>query len=346
MNCLPLLPFCLYLHQYQTSVFFTFFIKDGIAALIPRSSSKVRESRNPLSTTNMSLSLTKPLMILMLHFNMWFNIESSLFLAMYGPRIATNWPVVVTTTIGLTSGLDLWRLYDLVKLNIYIYVPSNTSISPSSSSLSNVFASGRVWSFIICPRVILSKPRYKGTNDRMNACLTVCTALHTLEMLILKRVESNLFDNAHFIFIRNNPTEVLGVREGVFLIFTNTNEQMSPNSSRRRPVRFLQSLSSIWSKSILFWWFIHISHICVSSCTIDLLFEKDFSNVNIIVKHSVLRWPFSIRWVGQLLVPAGINIFPSINAWNLALCAMTSSFAPDFFAHNTSCMAVWCTWYI
>jgi hypothetical protein len=28
-------------------------------------------------------------------------------LAMYGPRIATKWPVVVTTTIGLTSGLDL-----------------------------------------------------------------------------------------------------------------------------------------------------------------------------------------------------------------------------------------------
>jgi hypothetical protein len=38
---------------------------------------------------------------------MWFNIEASLFLAMYGPRIATKWPVVVTTTIGLTSGLDL-----------------------------------------------------------------------------------------------------------------------------------------------------------------------------------------------------------------------------------------------
>lgn len=213
----------------------------------------------------------------------------------------------------------------------YIYVPSNTSISPSSSPPSNVFASGCVWSFIICSRVILSKPRYKWTNDRMNACLTVCTDLHTLEMLILKRVESNLFDNAHFIFIRNNPTEVLGVREGVLLIFTNTNEQMSPNSSRRRPVRFLQSLSSIWSKSILFWWFIHISYICVSSCTIDVLFEKDFSNVDIIVKHSVLRWPFSIRWVGQLLVPAGINIFQSINAWNLALCAMTSSFAPGFF---------------
>ena len=114
-------------------------------------------------------------------------------------------------------------------LNIYIYVPSNTSISPSSSPPSNVFASGRVWSFIICSRVILSKPRYKGTNDRMNACLTVCTALRTLEMLILKSVESNLFDNAHFIFIRNNPTEVLGVREGVLLIFININEQVSSN---------------------------------------------------------------------------------------------------------------------
>jgi hypothetical protein len=45
-------------------------------------------------------------------------------------------------------------------LNIYIYVPSNTSISPSSSPPSNVLASGRVWSFIICSRVILSKPRY------------------------------------------------------------------------------------------------------------------------------------------------------------------------------------------
>jgi hypothetical protein len=52
----------------------------------------------------------------------------------------------------------------------------------------------------------------------MNACLTVCTALRTLEMLILKSVESNLFDNAHFIFIRNNPTEVLGVR--VLLIYS------------------------------------------------------------------------------------------------------------------------------
>ena len=71
------------------------------------------------------------------------------------------------------------------------------------------FASGRVWSFIICSRVILSKPRYKGTNDRMNACLTACTALRTLEMLILKSVESNLFDNAHFIFIRNNPIRVI-----------------------------------------------------------------------------------------------------------------------------------------
>ena len=33
------------------------------------------------------------------------------------------------------------------------------------------------------------------------------------------------------IMIRNNPTEVLGVREGVLLIFTKTNEQMSSNSS-------------------------------------------------------------------------------------------------------------------
>jgi hypothetical protein len=91
----------------------------------------------------------------------------------------------------------------------------------------------------------------------MNASLTVCTALRTLEMLILKSVESNLFDNAHFIFIRNNPTEVVGVREGVLLIFTKANEQMSSNSSRRRTVRFLQSLSLIWPKSILFRWFIH-----------------------------------------------------------------------------------------
>jgi hypothetical protein len=107
---------CIYIFKKATislfkedrTVFFSpFFIKDGIAALITRSSSKVRESRNPLSTTNMSLSLTKPLMSFMLHFNMWFNIEASLFLAMYGPRIATKWPVVVTTTIGLTSGLDL-----------------------------------------------------------------------------------------------------------------------------------------------------------------------------------------------------------------------------------------------
>jgi hypothetical protein len=43
----------------------------------------------------------------------------------------------------------------------------------------------------------------------MNACLTACTALRTLEMLILKSVESNLFDNAHFIFIRNNPIRVI-----------------------------------------------------------------------------------------------------------------------------------------
>jgi hypothetical protein len=28
-------------------------------------------------------------------------------------------------------------------------------------------------------------------------------------MLILKSVESNLFDNAHFIFIRNNPIRVI-----------------------------------------------------------------------------------------------------------------------------------------
>jgi hypothetical protein len=45
----------------------------------------------------------------------------------------------------------------------------------------------------------------------------------------LKSVESNLFDKAHFIFIRNNPTEVLGVREGVLLIFININEQVSSN---------------------------------------------------------------------------------------------------------------------
>jgi hypothetical protein len=57
-------------------------------------------------------------------------------------------------------------------------------------------------------------------------------------MLILKSVESNLFDNAHFIFIRNNPTEILGVREGVLLIFININEQVSSNWSSRRPVSF------------------------------------------------------------------------------------------------------------
>jgi hypothetical protein len=48
------------------------------------------------------------------------------------------------------------------------------------------------------------------------------------------------------------------------------------------------------------------------------------------VKHYDLRWPFLIRWVGQTLVPAGINIFPSINAWNLASCEKTSSFEPVF----------------
>jgi hypothetical protein len=31
------------------------------------------------------------------------------------------------------------------------------------------------------------------------------------------------------IMIRNNPTEVLGVREGVLLIFININEQVSSN---------------------------------------------------------------------------------------------------------------------
>jgi hypothetical protein len=34
-----------------------------------------------------------------------------------------------------------------------------------------------VWSFIICSRVILSKPRYKGTNDCMNACTLKQNAL-------------------------------------------------------------------------------------------------------------------------------------------------------------------------
>jgi hypothetical protein len=39
---------------------------------------------------------------------------------------------------------------------------------------------------------------------------------------------------------------------------------------------------------ILFWLFIHISRICVSRFTIDVLFEKDFSDVDTIIKHSVL----------------------------------------------------------
>jgi hypothetical protein len=47
---------------------------------------------------------------------MWFNIEASLFLAMYGPRIATKWPVVVTTTfVPLYLGFESITREQIIK---------------------------------------------------------------------------------------------------------------------------------------------------------------------------------------------------------------------------------------
>jgi hypothetical protein len=36
-------------------------------------------------------------------------------------------------------------------------------------------------------------------------------------------------------------------------------------------------------------------YIFLAYVSVDVLFEKDFLDVDIIVKHSVLRWPFSSR---------------------------------------------------
>ena len=36
-------------------------------------------------------------------------------------------------------------------------------------------------------------------------------------------------------------------------------------------------------------------YIFLAYVSVDVLFEKDFSDVDIIVKHSVLRWPCSSR---------------------------------------------------